>query len=219
MKRTILAAGVVAAAAGLAGADAISSFGFINLDGEFDAGTSRFTATATDGAFRTSGEVNKLIGSMGTARFAPGFASGGTQADVEIEMDISNITGSSADGSGSFTITDADGDTLTGRISGQWLPGVGGFTFFNGELSNIMFNDISGNNEFAGPTGGSFSFNGLGGTYEGAMVNVFVDAASGFFSNSFSGVAVQSDGVIIPAPAGAALLGLGGLLAVRRRRR
>lgn len=218
MKRTILAAGVIAAAGSLAGADAISSFGFINLDGEYDSGTSRFTASATDGAIQSAGEVNKLIGSLGTARFAPGFASGGTQADVQIEMDISNNTGTTADGDGRFTITDADGDTLSGRIAGQWVAGVGGFTFFNGELSAIMFNDVSGNNQFAGPTGGSFSLNDLDGTYPGAMVNVFVDAPSGFFSNSFSGVSVQSDGVIIPAPAGAALLALGGLLAARRRR-
>jgi hypothetical protein len=67
-------------------------------------------------------------------------------------MDIENIDniGHSATGTGEFTLTDIDGDTITGNISGNWAL-IGGYTTFSGDLTDVqsttddgLFNGNSG---------------------------------------------------------------------------
>lgn len=219
MKKTSLmmaAAGAVGVFAGAASADAILSWGFTDLEASYTAGN--FEARAVDTAnLQTGGDVSRLSPGSGTAEFESGFMGLGTSADVRLDLDVTNNTGSTADGSGTFSILDANGVELRGAIDGQWIRGSGGFTFFNGHLTNIGFSDP--NTMFEGPSGGTFGTD-LPGTppFEGALVQVFVSQASSFFANDFSGVSSQASAVVIPAPAGAAVLFAGGLLALRRRR-
>ena len=110
----IAAVAVVAAAGSAASADVILTFGFNDLVGSYD-GSSQFAAVSGTGSnFSTSGDVTSFVGMGGTANYLPGFASG----SVAVSIDVTNKVGNTADGSGSFSIVDADGDILSGTISG-----------------------------------------------------------------------------------------------------
>lgn len=210
--RLALAAGVAGLAAH-AGADAIVTFGFTDLAGNYDHSAGVFTA-ADDAD--SSGDVTRLEMPIGSANYDVGF-SGGTAA-ASFSVDVVPISGTMASGSGSFSIVDANGDTMTGDISGFWIAGALGI-FFNGDLSNVVFTDVSGDGTFDGPDGGSFS-TALSGIppYDGAVVQLFVPPTGNFFASSFQVEAVEVSGEIIPTPGVAGLLGLAGLAAVRRRR-
>lgn len=207
---TIAALGLLA---GAAQADVVLSFGFTDTSGSYD-GVDTFTATAVDsGLLQTSGDVTRLSAPGGTAEFATGFASGSGDFSVDLSVDNPGSPGET----GSFTITDVTGDTITGDISGTWLSGGGDIVFFNGFLSNVFLNDTSGDGDFDG-TSGAFGMDIDGQPLEGAFVTLFIATGSGFFDSAFQGVSTQVDGVVIPAPAGVmALAGLG-LMAARRRR-
>ncbi|UYV13165.1 MAG: PEP-CTERM sorting domain-containing protein [Phycisphaera sp.] len=216
MGRTMLiAAAGIAATAAVANAQAILTFGFTEVDGSF---------TASDGSFlgssnaSTSGDVTRLSAPGGTAVFEPGFAGVGA-SDFSFDIDVMITGAGTADGSGTFTITDVQGETLSGDLDGDFIELAPGVIAFNGLLSGVQFNDLSGDGTFDGPTAGSFSTD-LPGTapYDGALVQLFLDGSGGFFDADFTGISTQVSGVVIPAPASLALLGLGGLAAARRRR-
>lgn len=201
---------------GAASADVVLTFGFTDTSGSYD-GAGSFSASAVDaGALRTSGDVTSLFGAGGTAEFDAGFA-GGT-ADFEVDLSVGPVVAGTRAGSGSFTITDADGDTITGDISGDWISGGGDIVFFNGLLSDVFLNATGGGTTFDGPSSGGFDMGIPGQPLSGAFVTLFIATGSGFFDSAFSGVSTQVDGVVIPAPAGImAIAGLG-LMATRRRR-
>ena len=223
--RTIIATCIVALAFAptLATAAPIFTFGFTELDGNYDGG-SIFT-TSTQEA--TSGDVSRIVPAAGTAVFDNGDAVGspptypnswfhlGTMADYSMTMTLSNITANSADvaaGSG-FTITDADGDTITGDINGTWTN-FSGFAGFQGMLSNVQLHDNGvQDGTFDGPSGGSFllDFSGYGiPPYQGAIVTL---ETGEWFNVGNAWADPQSTLVtasIIPAP-GAVLLGVLGL--------
>ena len=206
----IAAVAVVAAAGSAASADVILTFGFNDLVGSYD-GSSQFAAVSGTGSnFSTSGDVTSFVGMGGTANYLPGFASG----SVTLNIDVTNKVGNTADGAGSFSIVDADGDVLSGDISGTWnTPGFGVY-FFDGLLSNVQFSNSA--STFDGPSGGSFDT--FAGNFEGALVQLFTAGNSGFFSSDWRDVAVLVNGNIVPAPGAAALAGLAGLVGLRRRR-
>lgn len=211
----LIAAAGIAATAAVANAQAILTFGFTEVDGSF---------TASDGSFlgssnaSTSGDVTRLSAPGGTAVFEPGFAGVGA-SDFSFDIDVMITGAGTADGSGTFTITDVQGETLSGDLDGDFIELAPGVIAFNGLLSGVQFNDLSGDGTFDGPTAGSFSTD-LPGTapYDGALVQLFLDGSGGFFDADFTGISTQVSGVVIPAPASLALLGLGGLAAARRRR-
>lgn len=212
----LLAIAGVAATAAVANAQAILTFGFTDVDGSFTASDSSFVGASTA---TTSGDVTRLASPGGTALFAPGFAGTGF-ADFSFDIDVMITGAGTADGDGTFTIVDVTGESLTGTIDGGFVQlGSGGIIAFNGLLSGVQFNDVSGDGTFDGPTSGSFGTD-LPGTapYDGALVQLFISGSSGFFDADFTGVSTQVSGEIIPAPATLALLGLGGLAAARRRR-
>ncbi|MFG0328930.1 MAG: hypothetical protein ACF8PN_03425 [Phycisphaerales bacterium] len=219
-------AGVAAfAVASTASADVIFSFGFTDLDGDYNAGTQTFTANASNsGDLISSGDVTRQLAPIGSAEFNAGFLGLGTSADYTMSMTLSNITATSADvlaGDASFTVTDADGDTLQGDIIGQWLAGAGGALFFNGALTNVFFTDNGGQDGmFDGPSLGAFSMDfGSLQTFDGAIVTLSVDPTGGFFLESFDDASTLVSAEVVPAPAAFATLGLAGLMAGRRRRR
>ncbi len=217
-KGIISTAMVVALMAGSASADVIMSFGFTDLNGSYD-GTG-FSAVAVDsGALSTTGDVTRLANPGATADFNTGFASGLTAADVSISIDVTNLTATTADGMGSFVITDADGDTIAGDLDGVWTTMGFGSIFFTGLIGNVQLT-ANANNTFDGPSGGSFDMNLPGeAPYEGAFVQLSIDTSGGFFSSEFTGRSIQVVGEIVPTPGSLALLGAGGLVGIRRRRR
>lgn len=207
----IAAVAVVAAAGSAASADVILTFGFNDLVGSYNNTTKQFAAVnGTTSSFSTSGDVTSFVGAGGTANYLPGFGSG----SVSVNIDVTNKVGMNADGAGGFSIVDADGDMLSGTISGTWSsPGFGVY-FFDGLLTNVQFSNSA--STFDGPSGGSFAT--FPGTYEGALVQLFTAGSSGFFSSDWRDVAVLVNGNIVPAPGAAALAGLAGLVGLRRRR-
>ncbi|MEQ9095442.1 MAG: hypothetical protein RIE32_04195 [Phycisphaerales bacterium] len=212
-RTTLIAVAGVAATAAVANAQAILTFGFTDVNGSFTASDSSFTG-ASDAT--TSGDVTRLASPGGTAVFEPGFAGTGA-ADFSFDIDVMITGAGTADGDGTFTIVDVHGETLSGTIDGEFVQlGSGGIIAFNGLLSGVDFNDVSGDGTFDGPTAGSFSTDLPGeAPYDGALVQLFISGSSGFFDADFTGVSTQVSGEVIPAPAS---LGLGGLAAARRRR-
>jgi MYXO-CTERM domain-containing protein len=199
-----------------ASAQVFLSFDFIDLDGTYDPGTQQFTANATaGGGLDTSGLVSRIQSPGGTAEFDAGFLAGVTQADARFSMTLSNITANSADGAGTFTITDHNGETLTGNLSGEWSTPGAGAIIFNGLLDSVT---LSATQDFVGPSSGQFPVAGLPAQpWNGAVVHLAI-TPGGFFTSAFSGVSTQASGVLVPTPGTAALLALGGLVAMRRRR-
>lgn len=219
MNTKTVVCGLIAAAgfAMSANATVIATFNYTDLDGSYDHGAGKFSAVAQDsGAFQSAGDVTRLLAPGGTAQFEPGFINtvGG---NFTITISVFNIVGLTADGAGSFEITDIDGDKITGDINGNWLSPGAGIVFFNGLLSNVQFT-AGGDGDFKGSGPGSFDITDLAGIYSGALVQLFTRVGGGFFNSSFSGVSALVSGDIVPAPGTLALLGLGGLAAIRRRR-
>lgn len=206
-----------------ASADVLFSFGFTDLDGDWDANTSVFSANANND---TGGDVTRLKDPAGSAEYASGFyGSNGTLGDYNMSMVLSNISSQGAevqDGDGSFLITDNDGDTISGSIVGQWLPGNFGFLFFNGHLSDVVYSEVNGT--FDGPSGGSFSTDYLPADppYEGAIITLSISGNGGFFDKgSFSDSPTLVSAEVVPTP-GAGLVfiaGFGGISCLARRRR
>lgn len=222
-KIVMLAAVAGLAFASAANADGILSFRYVDLDGSYvptNATTGSFTAAASGPVLNTSGDVTRLIPTLGTATFAPGFVTGLDAANASFSISVENLDAmlGIADGAGTFTLTDLNGDTFTGNILGTWVRGINGNTFFNGDLDSVVFNNVSGDGLFDGNTGSIVGDLGFPGVFEGALVQVFIRTA-GFFNEAYSGVPTNTEGVIVPAPAAAGLMGLAGLAAARRRRR
>lgn len=220
--RAVLAcAGVVGlvAAAPAAAQQSILTFGFTDMAGSYSTGTGHFMAQAVDTSpLRTSGDVTRLLNpDSGTAMYNPGAAVGLATVDLL----VSSVVGNTANGAGTLTILDADGDTLSAAINGQFISN-GPAVFFNGVLTNVAFADGgTPDTTWNGPSGGSFlrSFNPAPPPYTGAIVQLFIGNAGNFFTQSFSGLSTQVSGAIVPAPATLGLLGLGLAAAGRRRRR
>ncbi len=215
--RLLTVVGGVIGLAAAAGAAPVLSFGFTDLAGRFDADTGEFNAEATEtAALSSSGDVTRLAGPTGTANFDTGFLSSSAFADVDISMVVTINDAQNASGLGSFTITDDDGDTITGTIQGDFHTPGAGITFFTGLLSNVTLTGST----FNGPDGGSFDMDLPGNApYTGAFVSLYILNGSTFFNSDFSDVSVQASGLIVPSAGSMALLGLGGLVAVRRQRR
>ena len=212
----------MATAAGSAVAGPVVTFTYTNLNGSYvDAGngTGLFTAQAVNNALlKTDGSVTRVFGpGAGTAVFDPGFF-GFSNADFVLNLSVfaKNNAFGIASGAGHFTITDTLGNKLDGDLTGDWVN-FGGATFFNGAISNSVFTPIL-SGTFNGNTG-FFASNVPGQPLDGSLVQLFLDApGAGFFDNSFNGVSTGVAGQLIPTPASMALVGLGGLIASRRRR-
>ena len=209
----------------------IIDFSYTNLDGAYNDGTDVFTATGTN---LTTGDVNRVVAPTGEAHFL----AGSLLNQLIFSMDITNVTGfavnDTADGEGTFTLTDLDGGAvITGGLKGTWTlnakQNVGGgnfitaYTFF-GLLFNVNINDD--NTTFDGDTGSwSTNFSGIASEpYHGFFVTLavnFDDVGAGWFEEgTYDNAITNTSGKIIPAP-GAVLLGmLGmGMVAAWRRKR
>lgn len=212
IQRALIVLGGLAA---MANADAILTFGFTDLSGSFDVGTSVFAADAVDnGSLSTAGDVTRLSPVGGTANFDDGFTGRSAFAGAAIALNISDIDSNSADGDGTIVITDDDGDSISAQLNGTFSNGGFGIYFFTGYLSDVLLSGTT----FDGTDGGSFDMD-LPGTqpYEGALVQLFIESG-GFFTHDYDGISVEVSGVIVPAPSVLALAGTGLLFGARRRR-
>jgi hypothetical protein len=215
---------------GVSGASAavIATFGYTELNGSYNnldldgSGNPLYRASAVNtGSLQTRGDITRLTGAGGTATFDTGFVS------VSVANYVSAISvigfGNARPGTGSFTITDVDGDTLSGSVDGVWTPGPGstGIIYFNGLLSNVTFasngNGV-GDGTFDGTSGTGFSYADLTAAYTGALVQLSTRPGVGFFQSNFSNVTTLVNANISPAPGSLALVGLAGLVGLRRRR-
>jgi hypothetical protein len=222
--RSAFAAIAIAAVAGgisAANADIVVTFTYDDLAGAFTGtgpGAGNFSAIAGNDA---AGEVSRIDGNPGSASFGVGFVNGADQSDFAISLNVNVVIPNLlASGAGNFTATDADGDTISGTINGDFIfDTINGFIFFNGSLSNVFVADNGAQDDsFDGSQLGSFQISGLGNQpFEGALTQITFGASS-FFTQNFSDAATGLTAQIVPAPGALALVGMGGLLAARRRR-
>lgn len=220
ISKTITLAALVAAA-GIASADVIVSYAYSDLNGSFDSASGIFTADAFDGAaFTTGGDVSRINPHAGTADFPTGFMGLATAADVRIDMMVFNITGTTADGTGTVELTDINGDVLRASFSGSWqIVNPFGFMFFNGISDDYEFINNSGDGWFDG-INGSFLFADLLDTYFDGALSLLLRNPGGF-GGDFADRSTQADGILIPTPGVLMIAGAGvvGMIAPRRRRR
>lgn len=191
----------------------IASATYFDLRGAWDGSLFTANAAALPG-LNSSGSVARLVAPVGTADFEPGFVAAANPANFVLDLTFVPAGPGLGTGAGSFTITDADGDTISGQINGTWIDG-GSQVFFNGAMSNVVFTGTS----FDGTLAGSFStlFGGSG-IYDGAITQLFLSPPGNFFATPFDNVSTGVTMQILPTPGALALLGLGGLAITRRRR-
>ena len=190
-------------------------FSYTYVHTTFD-GTDTFTTT---NSANTSGKVYRIEPPPGQAKFyaaqdvADLLAAFGIAVDtwgsgseaLLISMTITDITATTAKGSGSFTVTDVDGDTLSGIVSGTWVR-ENSRAAFTGGLGNVTFTS-NVNGTFDGHIGGMSMVFSEPAPWSGTVVQL--NAGNGWFTQSFSADGGSID-AMLPVP-GAVLLGMLGL--------
>lgn len=218
-------AAIVGSVAVSANAEVIATLSYDDMAGSYvQSGNplvGQFTALAVNTVgLQSSYEASRLTPAAGSASFEAGFVTNpANPADFQLTISVIKVSGTLATGTGSFTATDADGDTITGAISGVWTFGGPGFIFFNGNLSGVTFNDNNAaDGTFDGSESGDFatSFTAPA-PYIGSVVQL-VFGQNSFFLQSFADRATGGSFQIVPSPGSLALLGLGGLAVAGRRR-
>ncbi len=218
MQKLISGVGCLAIASAMSSAGVVTlgtTFGFTDLETSYDVSTGEYLAISSP---ITSGDVTRhdLFAPL-TAAFGAGEIGVGNDASVLFRMNITNTFGTGADGvNGRILIRDLDGDTLSGTFDGTWSL-IGGFGFFDGLIDFAVFNS-AGNGVFEG-TGSGSEFNVPTDTLSGA-ISFLIQMPEWFdTTNGFDGRTSQGDGILLtPTPGSLSLLGLGGLVATRRRR-
>jgi hypothetical protein len=193
----------------VANAFAIFTYGFTDVSSSFD-GATTWTMTADA---NTGGDVTRTVSPVGTAQFSPDFTGG--FASFDLSMEVAPLDATHYDGLGEFTITDVNGDTITGELDGFWTKLSAG-SYFSGDLFNVTLNEL-GDGVFSGPSGGSFGmdFSPDLEPYPGGAAIL----TTGWFDTSFVDAnAVTQGSVSNPEPASLLLLGLGSGLFFRYRR-
>lgn len=224
-----LALASVMGLSGAASATTVMTLTYGDLSGNYNgtAAGGTFNAHAVSNpvgtGLRSAGDVARVIPNTGTADFQPGFFGAGSQANFVLNMTLGAISGGQRSGNGSFTSTDANGDTISGNLNGSWqLSGV--YLAFVGVLSNVVVSNPSADGTFDGSNTGSFAIGDfLNQLFDGAIVQLTSNTTGGFFASNFAdaatGVNAQIQTVPLPPAAWAGLATLAGVVAVRRLRR
>ncbi|MBY0261602.1 MAG: PEP-CTERM sorting domain-containing protein, partial [Phycisphaerales bacterium] len=185
-----------------------------------------FTAAAAAGNLQSSGSLSRNVSPLTQATFRPGFVTLDAGANVNLVVTVENPTATTATGSGTLAISDSSltTDRINASFSGSWSVFPGGGVFFNASSVTYTIANPSGDLRFNGSNGTSADLTSyVNRTLTGALNQLFLDISAPTsiaqaFGSSFQNVATTATGQIIPAPGSIALLGLGGLVAARRRR-
>ena len=204
---TALAGTAVAASAG----QPVATYTLSDINANYSTVSGMFTASTGS---QSSGDFTRPAAGE-TASFDSGFATT-TSSAYNIAIDVTGNNGTTALGTGSFTFSDVDGDLFMGTVSGNW-SGNSGAIFFTGSLTNVTFDTSNGNGSFDGTSGDSASIP-TGGPFVGSIVQLTFNFGGGFFTSNFTNQNTLVDAQLVPAPGAAAILGLTGLVATRRRR-
>lgn len=199
---------------------AVLTFSYSDLSGQYVGGPSggTFTARASSVGLVTSGIVSRVVELPNQAVFNPGFESGLAFSDAVFNISVFAKTTFLAQGAGTFTLTDLNGDTIVGTIGGTWVRGSRGEHYFNGNLTNVALQNNSGDNTFSGDIGGFDMGFAAGANLRGVLVSLTVRQGVGFFDTAFANNATQVSGQVVPTPGAMVLAGVGLLAAGRRRR-
>ena len=216
LKRRLLVISLAALCLSTAPASAnLFDFGFDALASSYDGG-SVFSASANKDVgpglpLPTSGSVTGFDGVTDIAEFnisTWGFYGG----DFSLSMSISGLTESIAYGSGSFVITDTNGDTIIGDIAGTWYPMLD--NVFVGTMSNVEFIDIGiADGYFDGHTAGKVQMDFISPPWEGTLIQLSSGGnwfTGGAYDTYSGGVLASVSGPATPVPT-AVLLGIIGL--------
>ncbi|HEX8878230.1 MAG TPA: hypothetical protein VF777_15900 [Phycisphaerales bacterium] len=223
MKTLAIVAAAAAGTISAANAATLVTFGYNNLEGTYtalNANLGTYTAKAVDqgvGGLQTDGSVARVIPGAGVAKFAAGFKSLPSLANFTISISFLRTSATAGNGAGSFTATDALGNTVSGNIAGVWnlQPTIG--ISFNGVLSGVNITPAA---IFTGTDGSSTNWSTnlpAAAPYTGALTQLVFNSTN-MFNSSFDNIATQVSGQIVPSAGSMALFGLGGLVAARRRR-
>ncbi len=214
MIRVLPTLGVLAVAAGTSTAQIVGDFDFSNLSAEFQSTSPNGGVMEIVADGDSSGSVTSLFGGTDYAVFAEGFAVTFGPANFSATLDITLDTPTTATATGSFTVTDINGNTLSGQISGEWLL-FGSAAFFTADLSGVSYSNPGGTFD-----GGADALVAPGGTFIGALQFISIDSifTSTFFTSSFQNAVVTAQAQFIPSPGGFALAAAGLAVAARRRR-
>lgn len=181
-------------------------FHFGSLNSSWD-GTSGFSTTTNPTL--TSGSVTRQRVPQAVANFLAG--QWGLGGNFGLSMTITNITGTGADGSGSFAITDTTGDVISGNLSGTWSR-VGVSNVFSGVLSNVSFANNSSDGNFDGHLGSASMSFPQPIPWHGSLIQLST-TGTWFSQGSYSTTSGSVDASVVPVPGGV-LLGMLGLCVV-----
>jgi len=141
MKRTTLILIICFMTLCLSGATASADLFHFSVPNKFE---TTFDGTRFDASFNYYSDfaLTRDVAPVETVNLFP-WKSGLGLGGFSLWMDLDNITANTATAIGGFTITDIDGDTITGDIIGNWGL-IGGYTHFSGAMSNIQWTTDDG---------------------------------------------------------------------------
>jgi hypothetical protein len=192
------------------------SFTFDALQTWYDVGSTTFTADVVDGI--SPGSVTRITPVGSSAIFDTNWDAGPEHFLLSMLISNVGVGGMTAKGSGSFTFTDTDWDTLSGDINGQWQLQSSTLRF-NGNLSNVVYTPSeAGETLFNGDLGSASMAFGTPSPWPGTVIELTASELTfatdwGDGSPGDNDGGVQGGGVtatVTPVPA-ALLLGLFGL--------
>jgi len=211
-----LSAGAVCSGSSLADQGVLGQYQ--DLAATFDASSGVLEIFAADmSGWQSAGFVRQMGGAGLSAVFSPGFVSAPNPASFSASLVVTNIGDGFAEASGEVVITDVDGDTLTMGVDRHAL------VFGHGDASvlgiTLWVALSSDEGLFDGSDGGQVPTDFA---LDSAVLSLFIQRdpreGSGLFHSSFSDGRASAL-FAIPAPGGAGVLGLAGVVLARRRRR
>jgi hypothetical protein len=189
----VIAVGVLALPA-VADSIPITTFGFTDLAGSYDANTGIYMAMAD---VITDGDVTRLIPSSQVALFEHDFT--GAVANFDLELQITGVTATTANAAGQFVITDANGDMIQGNLGGAWVRSAP-FAILGAQISHVTLVSLSGDGMFNGPNGGSFSLDYSQFDPQALTGALTALVTNGWFDTSWSAKNTLAQASILPEP-------------------